>query len=371
MCRAQLLKLCKCTAFFLTDSLFIFPISIFHFVEEFSIQVKLIWFHCGTFAQIFLQMLQSHTGEIVSLVVACLWTGSALSFEYVGKRIGSLMVNILRLIVGGLMLSGLLWFINGNPFPVGASTETWIWMLISGFVGFVFGDMCLFHSYLIITSRFSQLIMTLAPPIAAIFGYALLGEHMSFVAIIAMLITLFGIAFAIFGRETNTNKTSIKLNLPLRGVLLALGGAVGQGLGIVLSKKGMDIYALSIPADILVNNANYIPFAATQIRIFAGIAGFIMVILLMRQGHRILPAIKDTKAMRILTIGSFCGPFAGVSLSLLAISYIETGIASTIMAIVPIIIIVPSVLLFKQKVTSREIIGAIISVIGVALLFRY
>ena len=318
-------------------------------------------------------MFTSHFGEILSLLVAVLWTGSALAFEYAGKQVGSLVVNILRLIIGGIMLSALLWFISGNPLPMGADTKTWAWMLLSGLVGFVFGDMCLFHSYLIITSRFSQLIMTLAPPTAAIFGFMLLGEHMRPMGLLAMFITLSGIAMAIFGRGNNNNTSTkylgMKLNLPLRGVLLALGGAIGQGLGIVLSKKGMDIYSLSVTSDNIASNPIYIPFAATQIRIFAGIAGSMAIIIFMKQMRRVRLALSNKQAMSSLVIGSFCGPFAGVSLSLMAVRYTETGIASTVMALVPVIIILPSFLLFKQKVTFREVLGAIISVIGVALFF--
>lgn len=330
-------------------------------------------------------MFQNHLGEILSVAVAFFWTGSALAFEYAGHRVGSLMVNIFRLLIGFVMLSGLLWIISGSPLPQGANTSTWLWMLLSGAVGFVFGDMCLFYSYLLITSRFSQLIMTLAPPIAALFGFVLLGEHIRPMGLLAMGITLFGIALAIFGRKKGgENKPSslLKLNLPLRGVLLALGGAIGQGLGIVLSKKGMDVYNHSVIAESLnsdflyqltseltIKPTIYIPLAATQIRIIAGIVGFIAIILFMRQAHRLRSTFNDRRAMGVIAIGSFCGPFAGVSLSLMAVQYTETGIASTVMAIVPIIIIIPSVLLFKQKITVREVVGAFISVIGVALFF--
>ena len=65
----------------------------------------------------------------------------------------------------------------------------------------------------------------------------------------------------------------------------------------------------------------------------------------------------------------FFGPFLGVSFSLVAVKYTEAGIASTIMALVPVFIIIPAVVLFKQKVTIREVIGSLISVAGVALFF--
>ena len=78
---------------------------------------------------------------------------------------------------------------------------------------------------------------------------------------------------------------------------------------------------------------------------------------------------KNIPAMKRIFVGSIFGPFLGVSFSLLAVQYTNAGIASTIMAIVPILIIPPSVIFLKQKVTIKEIIGAIISVGGVALFF--
>jgi drug/metabolite transporter (DMT)-like permease len=66
---------------------------------------------------------------------------------------------------------------------------------------------------------------------------------------------------------------------------------------------------------------------------------------------------------------TFFGPFLGVSLSLMAVQYTSAGIASTIMALTPIIILLPSKLIFKQVVTAKEVIGAFISVIGVSLFF--
>jgi drug/metabolite transporter (DMT)-like permease len=80
-------------------------------------------------------------------------------------------------------------------------------------------------------------------------------------------------------------------------------------------------------------------------------------------------AVKHTPAMKRIIVGSIFGPFLGVSFSLYAVQHANAGVASTIMAIVPILIIPPSVIFMKQKVSLKEIIGAIISVVGVALFF--
>jgi drug/metabolite transporter (DMT)-like permease len=73
--------------------------------------------------------------------------------------------------------------------------------------------------------------------------------------------------------------------------------------------------------------------------------------------------------MTFTSIGAIFGPFLGVSFSLLAVQQTATGIASTIMSIVPVLIIPPAVLVLHERVSARALIGAIAAVAGVALLF--
>jgi drug/metabolite transporter (DMT)-like permease len=236
--------------------------------------------------------------------------------------------------------------------PFDASGWNWFWLILSGLVGFVFGDLLLFKSFTIIGSRFAMLIMAMAPPLAAIFGWIILGERIGWFGIIGMVVTLYGISLAILGREEKNTK--IKLKLSPIGVLYAFGGALGQGLGLVISKLGMK---------------GYDPFAATQIRVIGGIAGFAVLVSFMGRWPKVYEALHHLKAMKGIAIGSFFGPFLGVSFSLLAIVRTEAGIASTIMSIVPVLLIPPAILFLKEKVTLKEIIGAIISILGVAMFF--
>lgn len=306
-----------------------------------------------------------YLGELISIAVALSWTFSALFFEYAGKQIGSLIVNILRLIFAFFLLGTMLFFTTGSYFPQDADANAWIWMILSGLVGFVFGDLCLFYSYLIITARFSQLLMTLAPPFAALSGWILLGETLSPMALAGMTVTLLGIAISVLKRGTKSSP-NFKLNMPIKGLLLGVGAALGQGLGIVLSKKGMAYYTISARGTEV---ASYIPFAATQIRIITGVIGFALIILLTGRTRQFTDGLKNKNGMTATFGGAIFGPFIGVSLSLMAIQYTNTAIASTIMATTPIIILIPYVLLYKKKITWVEVLGAVLSVGGVSLFF--
>ena len=234
------------------------------------------------------------------------------------------------------------------------------WMLLSGLVGYVIGDFCLFECYIIIGSRYGQLFMTLAPLAAALMAWIALGQQMAPMSIIAMLVTLIGIGISVLGRGEH-HKVSLKL--PLNGVLFAVGAALCQGIGLVLSKIGMDHYETGAMPDWL------IPFSANFLRCIAGIIGF-SILLYFREGFKPLrEALHDRKGMTVATATTIFGPFVGVGFSLMAVQYTSAGIASTLMALTPIIIILPSYWLFRQRITWRAVLGAIISVLGVSLFF--
>jgi drug/metabolite transporter (DMT)-like permease len=158
---------------------------------------------------------------------------------------------------------------------------------------------------------------------------------------------------------------------------------MGQGIGLVLSKMGLEHYnasllahgltSESVPAEAVLNIplSLSMPFAATMIRAIMGIIGFSVALLLFtKDGKRQLNhAVHDRKAMLCALCSMIFGPFVGVSMSLLATLYTSTGIAQTLMALTPIFIIAPAAWLFHQKVTPREVLGALISVAGVSLFF--
>ena len=309
-----------------------------------------------------------YIGELISLGVACSWTVTALFAEIGSKRLGSLQLNVLRMLLSLVMLGITLWYFTGSPVPVYAGGKAWFWLSLSGFVGYLLGDYCLFNSYVIIGSRFGQLFMTLAPPTAAIAGWIILGEKMQLQSVLGMLVTLSGIGISVLNRGGSDGKGKFSLKLPLKGVLFGICAGIGQGIGLVLSKVGMNFYEAAIPAA-ETDVANMLPFASTFIRAVTGALGFLGVMIFQKKLGTLAVAVKDRKGMNAAFWATFTGPFIGVSLSLMAVRYTEAGIASTLMALTPVFILWPAHIIFGQKVTLKEVIGAVISVAGVSLFF--
>ncbi len=292
-------------------------------------------------------MLNSHIGEIAGLGVSVCWTLSALFFEKAGHKISTLSVNFIRLFFAIVFLGITTFFTRGIFFPTDATGYQWFWLGLSGFIGFFLGDLFLFKSYTIIGSRTAALMMSLAPMLTAIIGWFFLKETLTIKDIAAIVISVAGIMIAISSR-------GMKLNYPVKGLLLAFGGAVGQAVGLILSKKGI---------------GHYDPVAATQIRAMFGLLSFGILITVLRRWRKLGIDVTHTSALKSVTVGSIFGPFLGVALGLFAIQQTKTGIASTLMALVPIFIIVPSAIMFKEKIRPQQVVGAVVSIIGASLFF--
>lgn len=297
-------------------------------------------------------MIESHLGELAALGTAICWTATSISFELAGRKIGSLSVNLIRLVMAFLLIGIFTLLTRGMFLPLDASLNTWMWLSISGLIGFVLGDLFLFQAFVEVGARISMLIMASSPPITALLGFIIMGELLTIQQLIGMSITVFGIATVILVRKSGNKK--LELSHSVKGLTFAFLGAFGQSLGLILSKKGM---------------GNYNAFAATQIRIIFAIIGFLIVITTLKKWPNVKSAVKNSDAMKEVSIGAFFGPFLGVSLSLIAVQFTTTGVASTLMGIVPVLIIVPSIIIFKEKIIPKEIIGAVVTVIGVSLLF--
>lgn len=299
-----------------------------------------------------MNLLEAHLGEVAALATAICWTMNAMAFEAAGKKVGSLSVNYIRFFIAFPLLMITAFFTRGQALPMDASSNAWLYLSLSGLIGFVLGDIFLFQALVEIGSRITLLIKSMGPPLAALAGFLLLGEQISPLGLLGMMVTMFGISLVILSR--NPQEKRVRFNRPFRGIFFAFLGAVGQALGLIFSKLGM---------------GSYNPLAATQIRIIAAFITFTVLITIWKKWPEIGRAFQDKQAIGQIAIGAFLGPFVGVTFSLVALQYAPAGVVSTLTSISPILIIPFSIGVFKEKVLPREILGALISIFGVILLF--
>ena len=291
-------------------------------------------------------------GELAALATALCWAFGSTLFTVSGSRIGSANVNRGRLAVAAIFLSTAHLVITGNVVPVDASPQRWFWFGLSGIVGFVFGDGLLFEAFVIIGPRLSMLLYSLVPVMSAILAWVFFGESLSFLEISAILITVAGISWVIVDKRKNgADMRGKKL---AGGIALGIGGALGQTVGLVLSKQGL---AGGFPA--LSGNVIRVICATIVLWTFA---------LLSKKVQGTISSYKDKTAAMALSAGSFFGPFIGVWLSLVSIKYAKLGVATTLMSLTPIFLIPISRVVFRERITIGAILGTVIAVAGVTAL---
>jgi drug/metabolite transporter (DMT)-like permease len=295
--------------------------------------------------------MNGYVGETAALVTALFWTITALSFEAAGNKVGSLAVNLWRLIIAFLLFCGYSLLFRGSLLPSDAPQSVWLWLSLSGVVGFVIGDLFLFEAFVLIGARIAMLVYSLVPPMTALISYFVLQERLSGVQWAGMALTVTGISLVVLQRNAPARRAS---KHPFLGIGAALLGALGQAVGLVLGRYGAPTYDA---------------FQATQIRSMAGIVGFALFFTLVRRWRPVMEALHHRVAMRQISVGAFFGPFLGVSLGLYAAQNTETGVAATIIALVPVLMIPAAIFVLKERVTLREAAGALVAVAGVALLF--
>ena len=295
-----------------------------------------------------------YAGELAALTTAVLWSFTSLFFTSAGRRIGSYHLNKFRIPIAAVFLAVTLLLTSGRLLPEGASTGSYYYLISSGIIGLSIGDLCLFSAFVMIGPRLTLLIFAVSPIMAALIAWVMLAERLGLVAIAGIAITVAGIVWVTAERQADRNNRQFR-GRKWQGVVLALCGAAGQAAGLVLAKAGM--------------GETVEPLQATFIRMVAAAAAVWLFGLLKGDNSETLRKIKDRRAMALALGGAVGGPFLGVWLSLIAIKYTETGIAAAIMATVPVLVIPLVIIFYKEKVSIRAFIGAVITAGGVALFF--
>jgi drug/metabolite transporter (DMT)-like permease len=290
-------------------------------------------------------------GELAALTAAFLWSYTSILFTSLTVKIGAYKANFLRIIFACFML----WisvFIAGYK-PV-MSAEQVILLSLSGLIGLVFGDHFLFKAFEKVGPRITMMITTINPAMTAFIAYFVLDEVISVYGLLGMAVTLTGIVLVIFETPKETKKE--KNNL-LLGIFFTFLGAVGQTIGLILAKKAFNIGFIS-------------GFEASAIRLLAALILFVPMTAVMRQFASTFSVLrKDRKLTLIVILAAFLGPYLGITLSFVAISYTETGIASTLLATTPIFMLFWAKFIYKEKLVWQSYVGAVLAVIGVAVLF--
>lgn len=290
-------------------------------------------------------------GESAALLTALLWSATSIVFTEAAIRVGPIYVNVTRMFLALTYLTVTLLILN---IRIDLSLNQILNLTISGFAGLVIGDTFLFKAFRSIGARVSMLMMALVPPMSAFMAFFFLGERLSFLGVIGIVITVFGIALVVLKRE---EKPTSNYKIDYTGIFYAFIGAAGQAVGLIFAKHAF-------------NEGEISGFLASFVRIASAvIIIYPLALLTNRYKNPIRLYMKDKRAFVFTAIGSVIGPYLGITFSMIAISNAKVGIASTLMATVPIIMLPMVRYYYKEKLSWISILGAVIAVSGIAILF--
>lgn len=296
-----------------------------------------------------------YLGELAALTTSVCFTAGSVFFTLASRQVGPFVLNRMRLVVALLLLALVHWIVYRLPYPAQAGAAQWFWLGISGLVGLVLGDILLFKGYALVGPRLTMLMMSLSPILTALLAWLFMGETLNAGQMVGVAVTLAGIAWVVMDRNHAANNTASRKDYRL-GLIVGLGAAAGQSVGLILARQGLgnDFPALS---------GNFIRMVSASLGIW-------ILALFQGEGRRTLQSLQERPgALRFILLGALAGPFLGVSLSLYSIQHAEMGVASTLMALPPVLLLPISFLVFKERFGWQSILGTLLAMTGIAILF--
>lgn len=292
-------------------------------------------------------------GQIAALGTAVCWSFTAVFFSHSGRLIGSDVVNRSRLLFAFTFLVLTHRLLEGSFFPWDAEPFRWFWFAVSSILGLVLGDTFLFRAYVLIGPRLSMLLMSTVPIFSTLFGWVLFGEVITAPELAGVFLTVAGVGWVV--TEKRPGQTVVQNKEYRTGIFFGLLGALGQVANLVTARYGLV--------------GNYASVSATLIRIVVALVVLWSIAALRGQVRYTLQRWRNREAFLTLVGGAFVGPFLGIWLSLIAIQNARLGIASTLMALPPILLIPIEYVIYRRRISARGVAGTVAALLGVAFIF--
>lgn len=292
-------------------------------------------------------------GELAALATSFFFAMTALIFTSTGRLVGSQVTNLMRLSFALVYLIILNIILFREPLPFSADSSRWLWLSLSGIIGLSLGDVFFFQSLISVGPRLGSLLLSLAPIFGSIIAWIFFGEVLTALQITGIVLALAGIAWVVTSHEEPPNTPHGHTR---RGVIFGVLAGLGQAIGLVLSKQGMF--------------GDFSPFQANAIRMLAAVIFIWAWTAFEGKVTSTFTALQEKpQVLGLLALGALVGPVLGVSASLLAVQHAEIGVAGTLMALPPVIILPISYFVFKEKIGWQAVLGTVLAIAGVAILF--
>lgn len=298
-----------------------------------------------------ISQIQSHLlGGFAALTSAFLWALAAILFRRIGDSVSAMGINLAKGIVALICLGA---FLLPTVIPAGfpeIRADSITALALSGLIGICFGDTLYFLTLVRLGARKTLLLGALIPVTTAVLAVLFLSEGVTLIAWLGILTTISGVTYVLWQRVPENENRETKRSGLFYGLLFVAANA----LGIIATKVGVS----DVPA-----------LEATFIRQIFAITGLTFWGLMVRDLLGWVAPLKNIRLMKTLLIAAVIGAFLGTWLSIVALKYTHAAVAATLNSTSPLFILPLAAFMLKERISSREVLGALIAVSGVGLYF--
>ena len=302
-------------------------------------------------------------GLIAATVAAMFWAVSVVLYRRVGRVMPPVKLNMTKGLIAVVILSLVLlvdWLAFGNE-PWSMSWGKLGLMALSGVIGIGLGDTLFFAGLNRMGARRMLLLFTINPVITVLIAWALMGEPLTGLQLVGIALTCGGVAWVIAERSTGRSDGHVDL----LGVTYGIGAATCQASGYLLSRH------ILLPGGMT-------PAASAWLRLLAGSLILIAFLPMDRwlknaggQSHHHPADPSKTQARVMFFVALLLGTVLGIWLMQISAKHADkAGVAATLLSTSPLFVL-PIVAMLGEHISKRAVLGALITIGGIALLFVF
>ncbi|HAA03236.1 MAG TPA: EamA family transporter [Syntrophobacteraceae bacterium] len=283
-------------------------------------------------------------GITAALASSASWALGSILFKKLGESLSPLAMTLAKGMVSIVLLGVVLCFTG----VADVTLEPLLLLAASGILGIAVADSLFFEALQDLGPHALAVLMMLGMVVTPILAVLFLGESPTPLAWAGIVLVVAGIGVVLYAKLTGDEERS-----SLRGTILGTLSVICMAVSMIIAKKGL---------------ASISAMQATFIRMVAGTAGMLLCgIVTGRLGKWMLP-FREPRLLSLFVFSVCVVTFGGFWLSLVAIKYVDVSIAYTLNSTEPLFILPLAVLILKEKVTSRAVLGTVVALSGIACL---
>ena len=286
-----------------------------------------------------------YVGIIVALLSAASWAFATVVFDRIGKVVPYVGITFLKGIFSIILMIILLIF-TGGLHDIG------IWefsfLALSGIIGISLGDSLFFKSLQDLGAKVQVIFFLLGQIFTMVLSLLLLGELLSLEQYIGAVVLLTGIVIVIWGKQDNHPNKG-------RGIVCGLLSILCFSVSAIMVKMAI--------AEVEVITATfYRMLFGTIFTLGFGVVG--------KQLPSWIKPLKDKRLLILFILNVFVITYGGFLLSMVAIKLISVSLVSVLGTTEPVFVLLFAYLINKEKITKQEVIGSMITLIGLFIIIN-